>query len=150
MSERFKIIPEVVLLVIKDGKLLLLRRQNTGWHDDFYCPPAGHGEENETMKEAAAREAKEEVGITVDPEELEFVHVQHRWNGDHSRIGFYFVAKSYDGEPYNAEPEKCDDLRYFSLDTLPKKTIAPFKYAIECYTKGISYSEFGWEHKKII
>jgi 8-oxo-dGTP diphosphatase len=147
MSKRFKIIPEVVLLLIKDGKVLLLRRQNTGWNDGQYCPPAGHAEDLETVREASAREAMEEVGIKIKPEDLEFAHVQHRWNDDHSRVGFYFVAKHYEGEPYNAEPEKCDELEYFPLDNLPANTIAPFKFAIECYAKGISYSEFGWEEK---
>ncbi len=148
MPERFKLIPEVCLILIKEGKILLLRRQNTGWNDGWYCTPAGHGEGNETVREATVREAMEEIGVAIRPEDLEFVHVQHRWsedNGGHSRIGFYFVAKKYQGEPTNAEPEKCDDLDYFPLDDLPANTIAPFKLAIECYAKGITYSEYGWK-----
>src|SRR6185437_503470 len=140
--ERFKLIPEVVLLVVRDDKVLLLRRQNTGWHDGWYCPPAGHGEDKESMREATAREAKEEVGIDVAPEDLEFLHVQHRWStdlGGHSRVGFYFVAKKFTGEPQNMEPEKCDELDWFPLDALPENTIAPFKHAIECAFKGIHY-----------
>jgi 8-oxo-dGTP diphosphatase len=147
MKERFKLIPEVCLILVKDGKILLLRRQNTGWHDGDYCTPAGHAEDKETVREATAREAMEEVGIKIKPDDLEFVHVQHRWNGDHSRIGFYFVPKYFEGEPHNMEPDKCDDIHWFPLDALPANTIAPFRFALECYTKGIKYSEFGWEQK---
>jgi len=150
MAERFKLIPEVCLLVIKDDKILLLRRRNTGWHDGWYCTPAGHVEDRETMREAAAREALEEVGITVKPEDLEFVHVQHRWstnNGGHSRVGFYFVARMFEGEPHNTEPEKCDDLAYFPLTGLPEKFIPPFRLAVESYLRRVDYSEYGWEQK---
>lgn len=143
-------IPEICLILVKEGEILLLRRKNTGWSDGWYCTPAGHGEEGETMREATAREAKEEVGITINPADLEFVHVQHRWSedlGGHSRIGFYFVAHAYDGEIVNMEPDKCDDVQFFPLSDLPPNTIAPFKLAIECYTKGVTYSEFGWDKK---
>ena len=65
------------------------------------------------MAEACAREAFEEVGLKIDPKDLKFLHVQHRWHSDmggHSRVGFYF-APAYDpGEPSNSEPDKCDDL----------------------------------------
>ncbi len=114
----------------------------------MYCTPAGHGEAGESVREATAREAMEEVGVSINPADLELVHVQHRWSedaGGHSRIGFYFAAKKYTGEPQNMEPEKCDELGYFPIDNLPNNTVAPFRLAIECYAKGITYSEFGWK-----
>ncbi len=45
------------------------------------------------------------------------------------------------------EPDKCDDLQFFPLDNLPDM-IEPFRGAIDCIQKGITYSEFGWELKK--
>jgi 8-oxo-dGTP pyrophosphatase MutT (NUDIX family) len=150
MAERFKLIAEVCILFVKDGKVLLLRRQNTGWNDGWYCTPAGHVEEGESMKEAAAREAGEEVGVSIDPKDLEFVHVQHRWspdNGGHSRIGFYFEARSYEGAFKNMEPEKCDEMDFFPINDLPEKTIPPFRHAVECVVKGIRYSEWGWNRQ---
>lgn len=79
MKDRFKIIPEVFLLLIQDKKILLSRRFQTGYEDGNYGLPAGHGEYGETMREGTAREALEEIGITIHPEDLEFAVTQHRW-----------------------------------------------------------------------
>ena len=42
------------------------------------------------------------------------------------------------------EPDKCDDLSWFSLDQLPDNMIPYVKHAIECFRERIIYSEFGW------
>jgi len=151
MKERFKIIPEVFLLLVKDGQILLMRRFQTGWEDGKYGLPGGHGEEGESMKEGAAREALEEIGVFARPEELEFVLTQHRWNPEpgnpHARVGFYFVPKEFTGEPHNAEPEKCDDVRFFPLDALPSNAIDHVRAAIEAYKVGERYNEHNWEKR---
>jgi len=54
-------------------------------------------------------------------------------------------VRSWNGEPINAEPEKCDELRWVDLDVLPEKTIPYIRRAIENYKAGISFEEFGWE-----
>jgi ADP-ribose pyrophosphatase YjhB (NUDIX family) len=147
--ERFKLIPEVCFVFIRDGKILLGRRANTGYEDGKYCFPAGHGEDRETMAEGCAREAFEEVGLRVDSKDLKFLHLQHRWHtdhGGHSRVGFYFAPKVDPGEPQNMEPDKCDDLQFFPLDNLPEM-VAPFRAALDAIQKGETYSEFGWEEK---
>ena len=41
-KERHKLIPTVYLVSIKDNKILLLRRFNTGFMDGFYSFPAGY------------------------------------------------------------------------------------------------------------
>ncbi|MFQ6087067.1 MAG: NUDIX domain-containing protein, partial [Candidatus Bathyarchaeia archaeon] len=79
IKERPKLIPTVYLVLTKDNKILLSRRYNTGFHDGEYSFPAGHLHgEDETLKQAMVREAKEEVGIEVDLADLELVHVMHR------------------------------------------------------------------------
>ncbi len=149
MAERYKLIPEVCFVFIRDGKILLGRRANTGWQDGKYCFPAGHGEDKETMAEACAREAWEETGLQVDPKNLKFLHAQHRWSpdsGGHSRVGFYFSPMQDPGEPRNMEPEKCDDMQFFPLNNLPEM-VAPFRAALDAIQRGELYSEFGWEGK---
>jgi ADP-ribose pyrophosphatase YjhB (NUDIX family) len=149
MAERYKIIPAVFVMVIQDGKILLSRRSNTGWQDGNYGLPAGHGEDRETMREGAAREALEEVGVTIDSSDLELVLVQHGWYNDshnpHARINFFFAVKKWNGTIENKEPDKCDDLKFFPLDQLPPNTIDHIRAAVESYKRGELYSEFGWK-----
>nr|BFE67150.1 hypothetical protein GCM10020092_004510 [Actinoplanes digitatis] len=57
------------------------------------------------------REAREETGIDVATGDLRFLHVMHRAGEDGpDRIGFFFAADAWTGEPYNAEPGKCSEL----------------------------------------
>jgi ADP-ribose pyrophosphatase YjhB (NUDIX family) len=142
-KDRFKLIPAVHLFLIKDDKILLLRRFNTGFEDGNYSVVAGHFDGGEAATLAMCREAKEEAGIVIEPQDLKFVHVMHRMS-ESERIDFFFTAKSWTGEPVNKEPHKCDDLSWFSLKSLPTNLIPYVKHAIDCYTSGIPYSEFEW------
>ena len=146
-EERFKLIASAYLLFIKDGKILLLRRKNTGYEDGNYSMVAGHADGNETMREAIARESKEEADITIDPLKMEHILTMHRWCGDHERIGFYFTVDKWEGKIKNAESHKCDDLSWFPLDELPENTIPYIKTAIYCHKNNIRYCEFGWKDK---
>jgi 8-oxo-dGTP diphosphatase len=140
-KSRFKLILSIYLILIKDGKILLLRRSNTGYEDGKYGLPAGHADGNETSRKATAREVLEEVGLKIKPNDLKFVHAMHRLQND-ERIDLFFTADKWKGEPKNMEPEKCDDLGWFPLDDLPDNTIPYIKQALESHRGGIYYSEF--------
>jgi hypothetical protein len=43
------------------------------------------------------------------------------------------------------EPDRCDDLKWFSLSSLPKNIMDYVGVAIKNYQKGIIYSEYGWD-----
>lgn len=148
MSDRFTYICTVHLLIIKDDKILLLRRFQTGHEDGNYGVSAGHLDGNETIKEGCAREAKEEIGIDVSLFNLNLVHVLHRKKSNRKinpeRIDFFFMTTQYDGEIKNLEPHKCDDLQWFPLDSLPDNTIGYVQQAINSYKDDINYSEYGW------
>ncbi len=66
------------LILVQDGKILLSRRFQTWYEDGNYGLPAGHGEKGETMRQGVVREAKEEIDISIELDDLEFVLVQHR------------------------------------------------------------------------
>lgn len=147
-TERFKLIPEVFFILVRDGKILLARRFQTGYEDGNYNMVAGHVDGKETMREAMAREAKEEAGIIINPNDLKHLLTMHRWSeqwGGHERIGFYFTTDKWEGEITNTEPDKCDDLSWFPLDNLPANMTPHIRTAIECYKKGETYAEFGWD-----
>ena len=143
MKEYFQLIPAVFVVLLDNNKVLLIRRLNTGWSDGEYTLPSGHLDGNETARAAAMRELKEEVGVDVNPEDMDFVHVIHRRGdeGDHERVDFFFKAKKYSGTAYNAEPEKCDDIGWFPLNSLPEKTIPMIRHALEQVSESKFYSE---------
>jgi 8-oxo-dGTP diphosphatase len=140
---RFALVPASYIILRKDDKILLIRRANTGYLDGFYSLPSGHIDGNEPAVQAAAREAKEEVGVDISIEDLQFVHVIHRVaeEKDHERVDFFFEASKWQGEPTNCEPEKCDDLQWFSLENLPEKISPVVKQALEMIQAGGYYSD---------
>ena len=143
-SERFKLILSVYIILIKDGKTLLLRRANTGFEDGNYGLVSGHADGNETARNAVCREAFEESGLELKPAEVRFVHLMHRIGAD-ERVDVFFTADKWPSTPFNKEPDKCDDLSWFPLDNLPSNTIPYIRQALKCYQNKVHYSEYGWD-----
>ncbi len=125
----------------------MLRRFNTGYRDGEYSVPAGHLDGGETVVAAAAREAGEEVGVQIDAENIIFVSVMHRREGD-ERVDFFVRVEKWRGEPSNVEPQKCDDLRWVNVKLLPANTVPYVRKAIQNYFDGIAFDEFGWNIRK--
>lgn len=141
-------IPASYLILIKDKKVLLLRRFNTGYEDGRYSLVAGHVDRGETFTQCIIREAKEEAGIFLKPENLEAVHVMHRNSQtaeNNERVDVFFVAREWQGEPQNKEPHKCDDLSWFGLDNLPDNIIPYIGQVLTNFKNKNFYSEYGWE-----
>jgi 8-oxo-dGTP diphosphatase len=133
----------VHIFFLRDELILLLRRFNTGYEDGNYSVVAGHVDSGETVIQAAIREANEEVGVIIEPADIQIVHVMNRKSVD-ERIDFFIEVRYWAGEVTNNEPQKCDDLTWMAIDSLPHNTIPYVKRAIENYQAGIFYSEFGW------
>ena len=133
----------VHLFFFRGGQVLLIRRFNTGYADGQYSVPAGHLDGGETVIAAARREALEEVGVRIDPQDIEFSSVMHRLNGD-ERVDFFVKILDWAGEPVNAEPEKCDELRWVDVNDLPANTIPYIWQALNNHWQGIRFDEFGW------
>ena len=140
---RFTLIPEAHLLLMQEGKVLLLRRHNTGYEDGNYSVVAGHVDGGETVRAAMAREAAEEAGLDIRCEDLRMCHVIHRHATD-ERVSFFFTADRWRGEPQNREPEKCSELAWFAMNALPPNVIPYIRHAMEQVALGEPYSEFGW------
>ena len=125
-----------------EGKkeILLQLRQNTGYMDnkyDFAC--SGHVEKGETFKSALVREAKEEIGIEIDEDDLKFLTVNHDYIGDH--VQMVFSTDYYKGEPRVCEPEECGGLLWSDIDNLPDNTILYVRNVIEDIKLGIPYDD---------
>ena len=119
MTERVKFNATVSFLIEKDGKFLLFYRTDGYFKDGWWVLPAGHIEAGETASQTVIREAKEELGINIDPKDVSFGHVIHNLVGENKRISFCFVVKDFKGEIQNLEPAKCAKMAFFDKDTLP-------------------------------
>jgi 8-oxo-dGTP diphosphatase len=148
--DRFVVVPAAYVFLTRgdgaDVEVLLQLRQNTGFMDDHWAAAAaGHVERGETAIQAAHREAAEE--IAVGDLELEFVTAMQRTQRDlpiDERVDFFFVARSWSGEPTIVEPEKCAELRWCRLDDLPEPVVPHELSVLEALRTGTvtPYSTF--------
>ena len=149
MSERFKSLSAVMLLLtrIKDNheEILFQKRKNTGYCDGFYdLSASGHVDADESMKHAMCREAKEELGIDIKEEDLEFICMIHKNSNGYIYYNGYFKANTWVGEPVINEPQKNEELKWININNLPSNIVDDRIIAIENYKNNIKYSEYGW------
>lgn len=133
-----------VNLILKKGqRVLLMRRFNTGWNDGKYALMGGHVEDNENPVDAVLREAKEELGLTLRAENLTYKMTMPVYP-DH--IYIYFECENFDGTPVNNEPNECDDIQFFDIDSIPKNIIEADKQALkDIYAKLSTFDTFGYQ-----
>ncbi len=144
-KEWFRVHSAVYLLLVRENKLLLLRRTNTGYEDGKLSLVAGKMDGNEEVKRAAAREAWEESGVRVDPADLEVASVMHRLSDTGEWIDFFLTVKRWEGEPYNREPDKCSEMVWYPLNALPGDMIPHVRQAVENVLSGVLYDSYGWQ-----
>ena len=139
-----------VILRRGDGKIAFVKRANTGWMDGKYGLPAGKVEKFETFLQAAVREAKEEVGVDIYPEDLTHVLTMHRdspddkVDGDMTWVDVFFEAAKWDGEPYNAEPEVHSEIAWLDISALPENVIPMQHESFACIKQHKTYGEVEW------
>ena len=142
--------PYIACFVVlrRGSSVAMVLRKNTGWMDDYFGLPAGKVEYGETYSQGAVRESKEEVGVDVLESDLKFVHVAHRHAQNEDKfmdwVDVYFEAFNWQGEPFNAEPEKSDRLEWLDLNNLPDNVVPPQREALLHIARSSSYSEYGW------
>jgi ADP-ribose pyrophosphatase YjhB (NUDIX family) len=132
------------MIVRKEGKIAFILRQNTTWMNGFYSLPSGKIEKNEPYTLGAVREAREEIGVEVNPQDLKFVHVMHR-SQDSDWVDIYFEIEKWAGEPINAEPHLHGELVWFDPQKMPENIVPCVRFALEQIEQGKYFSEFGFD-----
>ena len=145
-STRFKLVSAVHLYLIRGDHILLLRRHNTRYEDGKLSVIAGHLNGGEQVREAARREANEEVGVELSAEDLRVVGVMHRLTTD-ERIDWFLTGNRWDGEPENREPDRCSELLWSPLEDLPDDLIPYVRRSIENYLNERWFDSFGWDDR---
>lgn len=146
-KERHKIVVAVYAIIIKNGKILLSLRENTGFMDGWYSLVAGHVEADETVDEAMLREAKEEANIVVKSMKLGTVMFRKGIDGRDDYMDFFFIIDDYEGDIINKEPQKCGELKFFNITNMPNNVLNYVSKAVDNTLKGIPYDNFIFEEK---
>lgn len=137
----------VVMIIVRDGSNVLLgQRHNTGFKDGCYALPGGKHDGHETLRQSVAREAKEELGVTVALDDIILRSTIHYidYDLDQELIYTVFELINYQGKIINNEPHRCCDLRFFDRDQLPENTTDMTRLCIENTFNDVRYSEFGF------
>lgn len=150
-KDRFKVFASVHILFIKDDKILLLLRKNIT-SDGLHSLVAGHLDGGETVTQATIREAKEETGVVITPEDIEIKTICHSYSNHNKKefIQFYAVCKKWKGEIVNNEPDKCGDLKFFPINNLPENMVPYIRDGIEKTLANVNFYEYGWEGEDIL
>ena len=122
-SQRYAVIPRVLIFPEFDGKILLLKGSPTKplW-PNLYNGIGGHVEAGETIQQAAVRELEEETGITnVALSLCGMVNINLRGsNPDVMLLVFTCIVDSPSVRP---SPE--GDLEWYPWDALPTDNLLP-------------------------
>lgn len=102
-------------------------------------------EHGETLPQAAAREALEEIGVTINLGDLSFAHLCHHADPDGlARVGVFFTARRWTGEPVNAEPHKCSEIAWHDLGDLPGDMVSYIRTGLDAHGHGAMFTLEGW------
>ena len=138
MKQRVNFHVACYLILEKDNKILLQKRQNSGYFDGYYSVPAGHLEEKETCIDCIIRETKEEIGIDIKREDTNLIFTSDA-SKKNNYICLFFKTNKFDGDIKIMEPEKCSELRFFDIDNLPENLVPELRTFLEDRKKGLIY-----------
>jgi 8-oxo-dGTP diphosphatase len=135
VQHRRRVVVDVILLLMRNGRILLRERANTGYGDGAYEPPTGELADRETIVETAIRVAAAEAGIAIQAENVSLAHVMHDVSGS-GRIAFFLTVSGWQGEYTSA------DARWFGVGNLPTNMLDRSRVALRNYAEGMRFSTY--------
>lgn len=126
-----------VLIIDDEGNVFLTKRsKNTTNEHGTWEIPGGKVHFGETLQDAAKREAQEEYGIDVEIVE-QFPAQNHLIPKEHQHwVPSCFLCRIIGNiKPSIMEPDKCDEIGWFSFDSLPSPLSIITSIDIEYYKK---------------
>jgi 8-oxo-dGTP diphosphatase len=134
VSPRRRVVVDVILLLMRNGRILLRERANTGYGDGAYEPPSGELANRETIVETAIRVAAA-AGIVIDGENVSLAHVMHDVSGS-GRIAFFLSVSGWTGQPTSP------DVDWFPVGDLPTNMLDRARVALRNYADGMRFSTY--------
>ncbi len=135
------------VLILNDKNQLLMGLRNDDaekadceLHEEGrWSLPGGNIEYGESFEDAGVREAYEETGIIVNPDDLEVICVQTDKNEFAHYISVGMLTRKFEGIPKVMEPDVIVKWQWFDLDKLPNNIFTPSKLTIDCYLQNKFY-----------
>ncbi|MEK7605321.1 MAG: NUDIX hydrolase [Patescibacteria group bacterium] len=121
-------------LVLKDDKILLVKRAERLLEGGKWALVGGYVDQGETLPQAVQREVFEETGYRIHTIQMLAVNADpHRPNEDRQNISFIFVAEA--GEKEGESDDEVSEQKWYGFDDLPPEATIAFDHyqAIELY-----------------
>jgi 8-oxo-dGTP diphosphatase len=113
-------------LIVREGRVLLVHHRVPD-RFDYWLPPGGGLEGEESILDCVRREAFEETGLHITPGPL--FYVQEFVEPGYHFVKFFFLCESARGEPTLANRVEGEDwlvdVRFFSREELQDLTVHP-------------------------
>lgn len=145
MSNISKKYPKVgvgIMIQNKDGQILLGLRKGAHGSGEWSFP-GGHLEFGETIFETAKREVKEETELIINQCDLISVADEMRYikTDDKHYLNIGVKAEYEEGTPIVAEPDKCQEWKWFDFEELPERIFEGTELTIKNYKDSKIYQE---------
>ncbi len=118
--------------------ILLGLRKNTPHYSGYWSLPIGHVEQGESYQQAMERELREELSVDV----LDSEEVATKINHDLSIRNHVFWVKRWRGELINAEPDFCEQIKWFGHGYFPKTTTPITEEIVRDFIRSNNISKF--------
>lgn len=136
---------KVRLILVANNEILLLKQ--TSANGGKYTLPGGTVEKMEFANKALKRECKEELGIKINKNDLQIVHVLHKKKTKGDRVTMYFQINQWENEVECLELDKFEKFVWLPIDSLPEEVSPTVQHVLEQLKLGNSYSNIFLDEK---
>ncbi|MCC8371483.1 MAG: NUDIX domain-containing protein [Rickettsia endosymbiont of Pseudomimeciton antennatum] len=117
-----------LVIISYDNRILLMKRMNTIAFAGYFALPGGKINKNESPKIAAQREAREEIGILTQLDNMDLIlnpYYSQNLDNKETYLNYCFKINKFKGIISNKEPHLSEKLDFFSFDNIPEPVV-PF------------------------
>ena len=131
-----------IILLDNNYNVLLGKRSGDRRGSGSWSLIGGKVKRGESIEETAQRELKEELDIKVSQEDVHTINMSTSIDSDGTQFVLIgTVVNSWEGSIKNMEEEKCDELRFFPLNSLPENMFYATKSNLDLFVNEMFYDK---------